>query len=458
MQCLICCEDFNKSNRKKVKCQFCEFDVCRTCASKFILNSTQPAHCMNCKHVWDREILEKHFTKKFCLSDYKEHREKVLFDTQKSMMPDTQRFVEMKIKEKKYISQAQEIATKIRETETLLMEMRHNRPDTFDEEFEIEFEMLNKQVKYYNIDVASINRMKQLIMRSCNEPVKKELKKKLVRSCPAADCKGFLDSHWKCGLCDCNVCKTCHEIKVPDVEHVCLKDNVKTAELLMKDSKPCPSCTSMIFKIEGCDQMYCVMCHTAFSWRTGNIETGIIHNPHFFEIQRKLNGGNIPRQPGDVPCGGVPNAFDLSNHIRRIMAAKNSLMEQNIISVLRLYHHINIVTLPRYRINDEDVIYRDLRVKYMMNELDEENFKKKLQRAEKNLDKRRDIVQVYNTFQSVALETLINIWNTKDVQTIENEYANLVTLREYINECLTKISSRYNNTVSTITETWGGAY
>ena len=72
--------------------------------------------------------------------------------------------------------------------------------------------------------------------------------------------------------------------------------------MLAKDSKPCPKCQSLIFKINGCDQMWCTQCHTAFSWKTGKLEKNI-HNPHFYEWQRKNGGGAAPRNPGDFECG-----------------------------------------------------------------------------------------------------------------------------------------------------------
>jgi len=49
--------------------------------------------------------------------------------------------------------------------------------------------------------------------------------------------------------------------------------------------------------------MFCTACNDcAFDWVTGRIET-VIHNPHYYEFQRQLHGGQAPRVPGDILCG-----------------------------------------------------------------------------------------------------------------------------------------------------------
>jgi hypothetical protein len=49
---------------------------------------------------------------------------------------------------------------------------------------------------------------------------------KFVRRCTAPDCKGFLSSAWKCGLCSSWACPDCFEIKglTHDAPHTCTAD------------------------------------------------------------------------------------------------------------------------------------------------------------------------------------------------------------------------------------------
>ena len=155
--------------------------------------------------------------------------------------------------------------------------------------------------EWYNLEHLKFDIKLQL--QSISHTNKLEPKQQFICGCPADGCRGFISQQWKCGICDIWVCHKCHAIK-NDVKHKCNEDDVKSAKFLNKDTKPCPCCASMINKIDGCSQMFCTQCHTAFSWTTGEIEKGVMHNPHYFEWQRQTNGGVAPRVAGDNPCGG----------------------------------------------------------------------------------------------------------------------------------------------------------
>jgi hypothetical protein len=251
-----------------------------------------------------------------------------------------------------------------------------------------------------------------------NEPTK------FIRKCPHEECKGFLNEEYFCGLCSNRFCRDCNELLTDD--HKCNPETVKTIKLLNKDSKSCPKCGTVIHKTSGCAQMWCPDCHTAFDWRTGEIVTGRIHNPHYIEFKRK---GGTSREHGDIPCGGIPTYREL-----REVGSSNDIM--NLASYIFFAERENIY------IDIEPVNNLSLRVSYMLNELDENDFKVFLQRQEKFKDKMRDLSNIYEMLTHSGGDLLRQfILDTER----ETEIIDMIKkLFSYANEVFTNIRTRYN--------------
>lgn len=108
--------------------------------------------------------------------------------------------------------------------------------------------------------------------------------------CPRQGCRALLNAESKCVVCETQVCAKCHAVlngkdteAVSADEHKCKKDDVMSLQAILKSSQACPRCRIRIYKTEGCDQMWCTQCHTAFSYETGAQIHGQIHNPHYFQ-------------------------------------------------------------------------------------------------------------------------------------------------------------------------------
>ncbi len=295
--CNVCCFPTNGSTRKEIKCPFCSFVCCKKCVRKhlvYIPDEPQgmipdEPQCMNpeCKHEWTLEFLSEVTPKSFHNKEYRNHRVNILISRERSILPETQPMVEEELEKRK------------REKEIQLINQKK--------------QLLQKQIR-------ELERCAYNLRYENNRQGEKTERRHFVKACPVDECRGFLSSQWKCGLCETWVCSKCHGIKEAknDENHTCNEDEVKTAELFRKSAKPCPGCAVPIFKIEGCDQMWCVTCHTPFSWRTGKKATGTIHNPHYYEWQRKQNGGVAPRVAGDVRCGGLPRDHTIRSHLRQL--------------------------------------------------------------------------------------------------------------------------------------------
>ena len=437
MECQICCETFNKQQRKKVTCPFCDYELCRACVQHYLLTSSNDPHCMNCKNVWNREFVDGSCTKTFCNKQLKEHRENVLLEREKSYLPETQ-----------------EYAKREKQRRQIIVLMRTAR-----EEIEKQRDLI--RTLEGNLDVLS---------RGQSLEEGGETKKVFIRKCPLEGCKGFLSSQWKCELCEKKICSKCNECK-EDENHECKEENVKTAELLRKDTKPCPKCGTLIHKSSGCNQMWCTSCHTAFNWTTGRIESGIIHNPHFYEFQRRSGGGGqANRNLGDIPCGGLPSIGELNTFFGKAAPARhqrryygwqrqeeqpdNVTEDEDIVyKVHRLISHFENYEF-RYNLREELLTTnnRDLRVRFLLDEISEEDLKINIQKREKKVYRQRELLQILRMFTLTASDMLRQLI-LKEIN-LKLFCSNITNLKFYTNEQLNILSKRYNCKCYIIDNRW----
>jgi len=406
---------------------------------------------MSCRKGWSREILVGNFTQKFISRTYKSRREELLFEREKSMMPATQPYVEITRQIRKLRENIHQIKIKIEKgnekmfaiaSQDISILRRDHSLDTVFEAMVFRNKLVSDQRKLisaYMIDAQHFEWHEgQLITQLSGNVIERE-NRQFVRACPFGDCRGFLSSAWKCGMCDNWTCPQCHEVKglEKDTPHECNPDNLATAQLLSKDSRNCPKCAAMIFKINGCDQMYCTQCHTAFSWRTGRIEQGVIHNPHYYEYQRAR--GTLARNPGDVPCGGFPDWRMVAPLLPHSATVPN--MRTIIENAHRSHGHCQWVTMGRYIVNQQ-ADNRDLRINFMIGDYSEEEFKKKIQQREKSRQRRTDISQVLEMYMAVLVDLFQALMVSRDTDILLDS---LMALRVHVNETLKKVSKRYSN-------------
>lgn len=407
--CDVCCEKLNKINHKKVKCPFCDLTSCRTCSQRYILESFEDPHCMGCKTLWNREFVDSFCTKYFRNTELKRHRENVLFERERARMPETQPEVER-------IQHMRRLRRIIRQQKEALIEL-HHRYRTFEIEIPLppEIRTLYKEMENTYRHLEELRNGGTFID---SEP------RKFVRQCPVEECKGFLNEDWYCGLCARNYCKDCNEPLAPG--HECDPETVKTMKLLNKDSKSCPKCGTVIHKTSGCAQMWCISCHTAFNWRTGEIETGRIHNPHFIEFKKKTM---MSREHGDIPCGGVPSFREL-----REIGASNEILQYAMVVHQMERENMYIDLTP--------IDNRNLRVAYMLNDIDENDFKNFLQRQEKFKDKSRDLSYIFEMMANTGGDLLRQY--VIDTERHDEIIDLLKKIIDYGNEIFETIRKRYN--------------
>lgn len=416
--CAICAE----KRKSFVVCPKCQFSSCKSCTKKFLLECPDiNPKCMSCKAQWDFEFLAENTDDDFHNKTYREYRCKIILQREKSLLPATQPFVDdakkLDILEKK-----------IEENNKEMKKLRARMRDLLDEQKDLRDEVHTIR------GMAGENKVTH--------------KTEFIGHCPEQDCKGFLDTEYTCGMCKKTACRKCRET---EHEGACNPDTVKTVKALAKDTKKCPNCGVPIYKIEGCDQMFCMSCHTAFSWTTGKIETGRVHNPHYYQWQRET-GGEMKREQGDVPCGGQISYYTLLTRLRR--SGQTEKVIQWCANSHELSGHIRAVVLPKFAETDiGDVTNRDLRIQFLIDNITEKEWLREIKRREKKREKNRAISLALVMFANTLDDLHGNIAKGK-IEDVSMYLVEMKSLRKYISTVFDKIEKRFDNKAPTVSPDW----
>ena len=520
MSCSICLEPYGK--KPVLTCQYCPDSACRKCQQEYLLQSYEDPHCMFCKRGWGTEFMAANFPLSFRNSTLRKHRRKILVEREKSLLPSMQVFVEYKKEANKYLellaelkvafgnrwdrdsdeayynktisgrytniySKRNRLRIEVSDT-TLLIKDLQQRLDKVKEGSELEseitktiqdakrkrsdlkdsLELLNEECKVIreeyitaktNLDNAVIEYVRYKNLYDGIEAGDRQ-NREFIMKCADEDCRGFLSKAYKCGTCDKWTCPDCLIVigTDKDATHICDANTLESAKAIKAETRGCPKCATRIFKIDGCDQMWCVMegCGTAFSWNTGQIMTGRVHNPHYYEWLRRTGGGTAPREAGDIPCGGLPTAYELMT----------ALLVQDETFGLILESHRNINELINYRLaqypsRPEQLANKDLDVDYLTNKIDTATWERGLELSEAKFNRKREIGQILQTLATASADIMRNIVSHSVLHTIDTypswileSIQELHRLRMFGNESLQELSKRDHIAVPQLGEQW----
>ena len=295
--------------------------------------------------------------------------------------------------------------------------------------------------------------------------------KKYIKHCSIEGCHGMLDETWKCALCKQKVCSKCFE-NIGDEYHECKKENVLSAKLIKSQTKPCPKCGAPVERASGCSQMMCMnpigpnkTCNTVFDFKTGKIDNGIIHNPHFYQWREQ--SGNNDTQFNVFQCGRrFPSFNDIQRRICQYFGLNTKEKWQNFMKIQKKYLiiirniYISCVTFTN-RLNNELKSYYPVNksrsidttnINFLMGKLSKSSYQIQLYKYHNCTKMNIDIHQIYDLFNKIVRENIIKFFVKPSVQNLNIMSKTIIELKNYSNKQLMKYSIIYNKTVGIISK------
>lgn len=397
--CPICTEIFTETQRKPITCAKCNAAGCLQCYKSYIaLRADDPA-CMLCNEPMDEDYLRGIIPQAFWNAEFKISRGQNMLKREKSFISASMTEVET---HKKTVMLNQKYDMALREVQRLTEMLKHAK--------------------------SALKTIQNELHNGVSTENQKRSKSRIP--CSSNDCKGFCDADGTCPVCNRNTCHKC--LNHVDDNHICKQNDLETANYIFKNARPCPRCNQSIIKSEGCDQMYCVTCGTCYSWRTGNVETGRIHNPHAYENL----GINLQREVLDEVCGGMP----MFHYVLRSIPSTN----KEIPIYFRFFEHIR-----RYPLREKFNYTTDLfainlqdRVQYIMGHMTEKRFVSSIISRDKRVKRLKNLCDLYTMCVTVAEELFRFLVKERRADKIQTELAQIVA---YMYEHFWKINKKYSS-------------
>lgn len=514
-ECQICYETLNKSSNKPIVCPYssCAYTACISCVKTYLLGNPQSAaHCMACKKSFNNLFLVQNLTKIWTNDTYIPHVSTVLTEMELARVPEA-------MEEAERLKKVNALKSKLKElcdTRSKFLEPIKNLKD--------QQYITISQIRYRGaINIHDFNRIKRQTKENISEIETDEYKKELLRvrtdildiqnqiaglksseqkeerkvftmPCSHNECKGMLSTQYKCGLCENYTCKDCHEPL--QEEHKCNPDTVATKQSILKDTRPCPSCNTRIFKIEGCDQMWCTSCKTPFSWTSGKIVPSgqRLHNPHAIEYMRQ--SGITVRAPGDLVCGGVITQIQMKKLIHNMSGIMNECIfiygtYENCIQALKehevykpqygelnvsfnnitwffcvqlMYSYGIVDVVSRNKLRESREVaqshrnFNNERVKYILDEMDKDAFTRAIQKYNKQKNSQTEMSHIWELVSNFGIDMFNVLYNaSKNYKTpvyfyklVVQKLSELSALIKYANSQFATVSVAHSIAVETI--------
>lgn len=488
LECSICVEPFNKASRKHIACLHCKLECCTSCTKTYLQTSGVSPQCMQCHRPWSHQYIRETFGPAF-VKKITNIQKDVLFTEQLTLLPYTQEYVNLQERYDKLVKDECEINDRIEASIKTINELYRKIEATklykINQRQSYRFVMkLNEYIKdkidptddekQFSETLDSFSRLRgdESRKRSERYSVFRQLSrirnperyshderpsfidsqsslKTYLKPCGKNECKGYVNKT----DCTCEICKTVFCVKCLEEKndaHECKEEDILTVNMLRKDSKNCPGCATLIHRISGCPDMFCVSCKTAFNWNTMEINRRGNSNPHYYQWLRENTQEGMDDDSTTPECGRELNTYDAirSENFRNMTFHQ----QDTITNILQRLHHYergyNASTAykdyHKTRHNDFHIVTLQNRADYMRNKISESKFKQLILRSNKAKEYNSNITEIISSireFRQVLLQT-IRFSTPFNYDRFLKDSTNFIN---YINDCVYHLDKVYYN-------------
>ena len=346
-ECSICAESLDGGRHRPVKCPSCGFLCGRCCLQRYFTDCTS-LDCPACRRGFDRRFLHAAVTQQFLRVECRRIRCDQLRQEQRAKMSLTLPLAARERLRRDLRSVARELNSA--DSSTSVADLLHTQQG------------LRMRLREQTAQVGG--------------------------RCP---CAGVV-MNGVCLMCRRPQCAKCGRQR--SAGHRCSQEDVLSFKAISETAKPCPECRVPIFKLEGCDTMFCTHCHLTYSYRSDTPRLGSQHNPerHGAMFSGKLF---IPRDlsPSDLPCGGLQQAWlaELSADGRRVFRLVGDCLTARY----------------EYPLNEGD--FSALRVRHILGDMSEVQMVATMYRKERLYLRNTELRLLYDAVTESLIALLLNL-------------------------------------------------
>ena len=426
--CTLCTNSIDDNDR--IICPHCSIEICEKCHQYSITMELQNPTCVYCKKTLSIEFILSNNTTKWCKEVFLTYYSELLVEQEKTKLADT-------IPKFKATKELRNLKIERRNLKTnIQIKKTFNKSDLrpFIKEMSLIFSFTNRDIEKYNLN-EKINELTIRLNNGKNEIKDKDKDKKIyITNCPQQECNGFINNEYFCDLCDTEICEKCMIIKNND--HICNRNDIKSANLIKESSKSCPKCYTSIFKISGCNQMFCTSCHCVFDWVTLKIDSGSVHNQHYYDWISSLTNPSEQTNIEITACGDINDLYPQIIH---------RIYRNSIIHRVFLVNRELVTDIIPYLNNKFKNNYEKYRIEFLDNKLSIEKWKQKLIKDLIFNESNNSYIDILNMFIAITSDFIrklcyeINNITYSNIVNNNNDFSKNKKISQYIDNISSEI-------------------